>query len=154
VLEATLLPANSNNSAIFHPETSMGFEDYYVLPDEADEDEHASKFDQYCARVASIPAKERPAAKDRVLERLTSDAELSSSSLAVALTLLIDLMWEKGCVHRLGFGDLSQRTGRDRSTVKRAVKLLTKRGHIFVESKKLTPKTNEINRYTFCHFFS
>lgn len=131
----------------------MDFDDHYVLPEEHDEPQ-AANFEEFCEIVSEMPPKQRPSAKDRVLERLARDTELSSAALAVAVTLLTDLMWERGCVDRLGFADLALRTGRSRSAVMRALKKLKAGGHIYVESKKLSAKLNAINRYTFPHLFS
>jgi len=128
--------------------------DVYVQDDEDSNEAGEPTFDEFCSRVMSLLPTERPAAKDRVLDKLASDPKLSSAALAVGIALLIDLMWKKGCVDRLGFSELVLRTGRSRSTILRAVDLLEECGHILVNRRKLSPKTNEINRYTFLHFFS
>lgn len=126
----------------------------YLQDDENSNVAGQPTFDEICSRAMALPPKERPAAKDRVLDRLASDRELTSTAFAVAITLLIDLMWKEGCVDRLGFNDIVLRTGKSRSSVMRAVDLLEESGHVLVDRCKRSPKTNEINRYTFLHFFS
>lgn len=111
-------------------------------------------FAQVVMHAIALPPKDRPAAKDKVLVRLALDNKLTAAAYAVALVILTDLMWERGASDRLGFADLMQRTERSRATIKRAVAMLEKHGHLVVDRRTVGPKLNAINRYSFPHFFS
>ncbi len=107
------------------------------------------EFATVAARITELPPKSRPAAKEAARRAVDADRSLAACARAVFGVLIEALYWEKGTTTRIGREDLVLQTKFNRSSVSRALKQLSERGHILIQQTQLRADYFEKNAYTF-----